>query len=128
VRQPSDLDGAFDTMARARTDALVLAADPLIFSQLQRIVDLAARHRFPAVYETRLFTEAGGLLSYGPLTYERFARVAVYVDRILRGAKPGDLPVEQPSTFELVLNLKTAKSLGLDVPPALRLRADHVIE
>ena len=128
VRQPSDLEGAFDTMARAHTDALVLAADPLIFSQHQRIVDLAARHRLPAVYETRLFTEAGGLLSYGPLTYERFTRVAVYVDRILRGARPGDLPVEQPSTFELVLNLKTAKSLGLDVPPALRLRADHVIE
>jgi putative ABC transport system substrate-binding protein len=128
VRQPSDLEGAFETMARARTDAFVLAADPLLFSQSRRIVDLAARHRLPAVYETRLFTEAGGLLSYGPLTYERFARVAVYVDRILRGAQPGDLPVERPSTFELVVNLKTARSLGLDVPPALRLRADHVIE
>jgi putative ABC transport system substrate-binding protein len=80
------------------------------------------------MYETRLFPEAGGLLSYGPLARERFQRMAVYVDRILRGARPGDLPVEQASTFELVLNLRTAKSLRLDVPPKLRLRADHVIE
>jgi len=128
VRQPGELSAAFDTMTRARNDALVLAADPLLFSLHRQIIDLAARHRLPAVYEIRRFAEAGGLLSYGPLTYERFARVALYVDRILRGAQPGDLPVERPTTFELVLNLKTAKSLGLDVPPFLRLRADHVIE
>jgi putative tryptophan/tyrosine transport system substrate-binding protein len=128
VRQPGELNAAFDTMTRARNDAFVLAADPLLFSLDRRIIDLAARHRLPAVYETRRFAEAGGLLSYGPLTYERFARVALYVDRILRGARAGDLPVEQPSTFELVLNLKTAKSLGLDIPRSLRLRADHVIE
>jgi putative ABC transport system substrate-binding protein len=128
VRQPGELNAAFDTITRARNDALVLAADPLLFSLHRRIIDLAARHRLPAVYETRLFAEAGGLLSYGPLTHERFVRIALYVDRILRGAQPGDLPVERPTTFELVLNLKTAKSLGLVVPPSLRLRADHVIE
>ncbi len=128
VRQPGELNAAFDTIARAHSDAFVLAADPLLFSLHRRIIDLAARHRLPAVYETRLFPEAGGLLSYGPLTHERFARVALYVDRILRGARAGDLPVEQPTTFELVLNLKTAKSLGLDIPSSLRLRADHVIE
>jgi putative ABC transport system substrate-binding protein len=128
VRQPGELDAAFDTMTRGRNDAFVLAVDPLLFSQSRRIIDLAARHRLPAVYETRQFPEAGGLLSYGPGTHQRFARMAVYVDRILRGAQPGDLPVEQPSTFELVLNLKTAKSLRLDIPRSLRLRADHVIE
>jgi putative ABC transport system substrate-binding protein len=115
-------------MTRGRNDAFVLAVDPFLFSQSRRIIDLAARHRLPAVYETRQFPEAGGLLSYGPGTHQRFARMAVYVDRILRGAQPGDLPVEQPSTFELVLNLKTAKSLRLDIPRSLRLRADHVIE
>jgi putative tryptophan/tyrosine transport system substrate-binding protein len=128
VRQPGALDAAFDTMTRARNDAFVLAGDPLLFSLQRRIIDLASRHRLPAVYETRVFVEKGGLLSYGPLTHERFARMALYVDRILRGAQPGDLPVEQPSTFELVLNLKTAKSLGLAIPRSLRLRADHVIE
>ena len=128
VRQPGELDAAFDTMTRGRTDAFVLAVDPLLFSLSRRIIDLAARHRLPAVYETRQFPEAGGLLSYGPETHQRFARMAVYVDRILRGAQPGDLPVEQPSTFELVLNLKTAKSLRLDIPRSLRLRADHVID
>jgi putative ABC transport system substrate-binding protein len=82
----------------------------------------------PAIYEMRLFPEAGGLLSYGPLPQERFERMAVYVDRILRGARPGELPVEQPSKFELVINLKTAKALGLTIPPSLLARADQVIE
>jgi putative ABC transport system substrate-binding protein len=91
-------------------------------------VELAARHRLPAVYEYRLFAELGGLLSYGPDAYERFRRTAVYVDRILRGARPGDLPVEQPSTFELILNLATADRLRLAIPPSVRVRADHVIE
>ena len=122
VRQPGALDAAFDTMTRARNDAFVLAADPLLFSLDLRIIELAASHRLPAVYETRRFPEAGGLLSYGPATHERFARMALYVDRILRGAQAGDLPVEQPSTLELVLNPKTAKSLGLDMPRSLRLR------
>jgi putative ABC transport system substrate-binding protein len=127
VAQPEALEGAFEAMARARSDAFVVAADPLLFSHTQRIVELAARHRLPAVYEHRQFADAGGLLSYGPLAQERFARMAAYVDRILRGARPGDLPVEQPSTFELVLNLKAARNLGIEIPASLRLRADHVI-
>ena len=115
-------------MTRARNDAFVLAADPLLFSLHRRIIELAARHRLPAVYETRLFPEAGGLLSYGPLPQERFQRTAVYVDRILRGARPADLPIERPTTFELVINVKTAKALGLTIPQSLLLRADQVIE
>ena len=128
VQQPAELGLAFDTMTRERSDALVLVSDPLLFSQRQRIVDLAARHRLPAVYETRLFPAIGGLLSYGPLAQERFQRMAMYVDRILRGAQPGDLPVEQPTTFEFVINLKTAKALGLTIPPSLLARADQIIE
>jgi putative tryptophan/tyrosine transport system substrate-binding protein len=128
VTRPGGLDAAFETMMRERCDAFVLAADPMLFSQRVRIVTLAAKHRLPAVYEYRLFAELGGLLSYGPDVHERFRRAAVYVDRILRGANPGDLPVEQPSTFDLAINLKTARALGLPIPPAVQLRADHVIE
>jgi putative ABC transport system substrate-binding protein len=128
VRQPADLGAAFETMRREHTDALVLVADPILFSEKQLIIQLAARHRLPAVYETRLFPEAGGLLSYGPLSQERFRRMAVYVDRILRGARPGELPVEQPTTFELVINLKTAQALGLTIPPSVLARADQIIE
>jgi len=128
VRQPTELGAAFETMRRERTDALVLVADPLLFSETQSIVELAARNRLPAVYETRLFAEAGGLLSYGPLPQERFQRMAVYVDRVLRGARAGELPVEQPTKFELVINAKTAKALGLSIPRSLLLRADKVIE
>jgi putative ABC transport system substrate-binding protein len=128
VQTPASLAAAFETLSRGRSEAFVLAADPMLFSQRRRIVELAARHRLPAVYEYRLFAELGGLLSYGPDAYERFRRAAVYVDRILRGARPGDLPVEQPSTFELVLNLATADRLRLEIPPSVRLRADHVIE
>ena len=128
VRQPGELSAAFDRMTRARNDALVVTADPLLFSLQRQIIDLAARHRLPAVYEVRRFAEAGGFVSYGPLTYERFARIALYVDRILRGAHPGDLPVEQPTKFELVINLKTAKALGITVPQSLLLRADEVIQ
>ncbi len=128
VRQPTELMAAFDTIARERSDALILAADPLLFSLGERIVELAARHRLPAVYEHRSFPEVGGLLSYGPLSQERFERMAMYVDRILRGAQPGDLPVEQPTKFELVINLKTAKALGLTIPQSLLLRADQLIE
>jgi ABC-type uncharacterized transport system substrate-binding protein len=128
VRQPADLEPAFETMRREQADALVLVADPLLFSEKQQIIQLAARHRMPAVYETRVFSEGGGLVSYGPLNRERFQRMAVYVDRILRGARPRELPIEQPSKFELVINLKTAKALGVTMPPALLLRADQVIE
>ena len=128
VRQIADLATAFETVRRERADALVLVADPLLFSAKLQIVQLAARHRMPTVYETRLFPDAGGLLSYGPLAQERFERMAAYVDRILRGAQPGDLPIEQPTKFELVINLKTAKALGLTIPQTLLQRADQVIE
>ncbi len=128
VRRPTELDNAFDTMARQRSEALVVVADPMIFGERRRIIELAARHRLPAVYEVRLFADDGGLLSYGPGSVERFQRAAVYVDRILKGAKPGDLPIEQPSKFELVVNLKTAKALGIRILPAFLLRADHVIQ
>jgi putative ABC transport system substrate-binding protein len=127
VRQPAELGAAFDTMRREHTDALVLVADPLLFSERPLIIQLAARHRLPAVYETRLFPETGGLLSYGPLAQERFQRMALYVDRILRGTHPGELPVERPTTFELVINLKTAKALGVTIPQSLLLRADEMI-
>jgi len=128
VRQIAELATAFETVRRERADALVLVADPLLFSAKLQIVQLAARHRMPTVYETRLFPDAGGLLSYGPLAQERFERMAAYVDRILRGAQPGDLPIELPTKFELVINLKTAKALGLTIPQTLLQRADQAIE
>jgi putative tryptophan/tyrosine transport system substrate-binding protein len=113
---------------RQRSDAFVVVADPMLFGQRRRIIELAARYRLPAIYEYGLFAELGGLLSYGPETYERYRRAAGYVDRILRGTPPGELPVEQPNTFELVINLKTAKALALAIPQALLVRADRVIE
>jgi putative ABC transport system substrate-binding protein len=128
VRQIAELATAFETVTRERADALVLVADPLLFSARLQIVQLAARHRMPTVYETRLFPDAGGLLSYGPLAQERFERMALYVDRILRGAQPSDLPIEQPTKFELVINLKTAKALGLTIPQTLLQRADQVFQ
>jgi putative ABC transport system substrate-binding protein len=112
VRQPAELGAAFERMRREHTDALVLVADPLLFTERPLIIQLAARHRLPAVYETRLFPETGGLLSYGPLPQERFKRMAVYVDRILRGAQPGELPVERPTTFELVITSRPRRRSG----------------
>ncbi len=128
VRQPTELDAALETVVRARSEALLVGTDPMLFSQRERIVELAARHRLPAVYENRRLVDIGGLASYGPDQTERFRQAADYVDRILKGARPGDLPIQRPSTFELVVNLKTAKRIGLTIPPTLRLRADHVIE
>jgi putative ABC transport system substrate-binding protein len=128
VRKPAELKPAFEGMRRDQTDALVLIADPFLFSERALILQLAALHRMPAIYEHRRFPENGGLLSYGPFYEERFQRMAVYVDRILRGARPGELPIERPTKFELVINLKSANALGLTIPPALRLRADQVIE
>lgn len=128
VRNAAELEPAFEAMRRNHLDALVLVVDPVLFSEGKRVIQLAARHRLPTVYETSSFPEAGGLLSYGPLARERFRRVAVYVDRVLRGARPGELPVERPTKFELVINAKTAKMLGIKVPQSLLLRADRVIE
>ena len=128
VRKLGDLAGAFDKLARLSTDALIVVSDPMLHSDSRQVVERAERHRLPAFYEQRRFPEEGGLLSYGPGRLDRFQRAAVYVDRILRGAKPSDLPVEQPTKFELVINLKTAKALGLTIPPSLLQRADQVID
>ena len=100
----------------------------MLFSQRRRVVDLAQKSLLPAVYSTRDYVDVGGLMSYGPNFADLFRRAATYVDKILKGARPGDLPVEQPTKFELVVNLKTARALGLTVPPSFLLRADQVIE
>jgi putative tryptophan/tyrosine transport system substrate-binding protein len=118
----------FETVARARPDALIVASDPEFFRDRAKLIELTARTRTPACYEWREFAEAGGLMSYGSNFQDVSARVAGYVDKILRGSKPGELPVEQPTKFELVINAKTAKALGLTIPPSLLLRADQVIE
>jgi len=128
VRTPDEVQGAFAAMRRGRAQALVLTADSLHFSLRRRVIDLAAKARLPAVYAYREFVEAGGLIAYGPNFIDLYRRAAIYVDKILKGAKPGDLPVEQPTKFEGVINLKTAKALGLTIPPSLLLRADQVIE
>jgi putative tryptophan/tyrosine transport system substrate-binding protein len=126
--QNGDYEGAFSAMATERADALFVVSNPVLNRDRKRIIALAARHRLPAIYEWRESAEDGGLLAYGAKFRELNRRVAAYVDKILKGAKPGDLPVEQPTTFELVINLKTAKALGLTIPPSLLGRADEVIQ
>ena len=116
ARGPADFDRAFSDMTRARAGALTVLPSAMFFSERRRLVDLAAKNRLPAVYPWREFVDAGGLMSYGPNLADLYRRAATYVDKILKGAKPGDLPVEQPTKFELVINLKTAKALGLDDP------------
>jgi putative ABC transport system substrate-binding protein len=128
VRGPKDLDAAFLAMKRARTDAVILAENTRFIADRRRIADLALMHRLPMMVAAKEYAEAGGLISYGTDYPDLFRRAATYVDKILKGAKPGDLPVEQPTTFELVINLKTAKGLGLTIPPSLLQRADQVIE
>jgi putative ABC transport system substrate-binding protein len=128
VRGPDEFDGAFAAMTKERVGALLVAADAMFIFHRTRLADLAARSRLPAAYGTRAEVEAGGLMSYGPSVRDLFRRSATYVDKILKGAKPGDLPVEQPTKFELVINLKTAKALGLTIPQSLLLRADEVIQ
>ncbi len=128
VRGPEDFDRAFQAIAEVRPDALLVFVDPFITASRNRIAALALRSRLPAVYGLSGFAEAGGLANYGPDLAEMFRRAATYVDKILKGAKPADLPVEQPTKFERVINLKTAKALGLMIPPSLLLRADQLIE
>jgi putative tryptophan/tyrosine transport system substrate-binding protein len=128
VRKPEDFERAFNDASEQRIDALVVALDGLLSQNRQIIVDLAAKHRLPAVYGSSEFVGAGGLAAYGPSYSDLYLRAANYVDKILKGARPADLPVELPTKFQLVINLKTAKSLGLTIPPTILARADEVIE
>jgi putative ABC transport system substrate-binding protein len=127
-RGPQDFENVFGAIAGKRPDALMTTADPIIFSYRTRIVDFAAKNRLLSMYPSREFVVAGGLMFYGTSIPEVYRRAAVYVDRILKGAKPADLPVEQPIKFDMVINLKTAKALGLTIPQSLLLRADEVVQ
>ena len=128
VRQANDLDEAVAAIARGQGNALIVFADPLTFTHRQHIMEMAAKRGLVAVSGAREFADAGGLMSYGPSFPEMFRHAATYVDKILKGAKPADLPVEQPTTFELVINMKTANALGIKFPQSILLRADKVIE
>ena len=128
AKGPEDFAGAFSAMASERIDAILVAAGVLTLAHARDIAELATGARLPAMYGTREFVEAGGLVSYSASFADNYRRAATYVDKILKGAKPADLPVEQPTKFELVINLKTAKALGLTIPPALLQRADRVID
>ncbi len=128
VRSPDDLDRAFGAAKKERAGALNILPSAFHVFHRKKLVDLAAETRLPAMYDNREWAEAGGLMAYGPNFSDLYRRAAGYVDKILKGAKPADLPVEQPTKFELVINLKTAKALGLTIPPSLMLRADEVIQ
>jgi putative ABC transport system substrate-binding protein len=129
VREPNpDFTGAFAAITRHGAEALMTLSQPLILVHRKQIVDFSATRRMPAMFHAQEFVEAGGLMSYGPNVPDLYRRAATFVDRILKGAKPADLPVEQPATFELALNRKTAKAFGLTIPPSLLLRADQLIE
>ncbi len=127
VRDLHGFDQAFSVLTRERADAVLPLSDVMFFEQREKIVSLAARNRVPAIYEWREFVEVGGLMSYGTSIGHMYGRLASYVDKILKGAKPADLPVEQPTKFELIINLKTAKALGLTIPQSVLIRADEVI-
>jgi len=128
ARGRDEFDDAFAAMARERVDAVVVLPDPLFFTARKQVVELAIKYRLPGVYHAREFVEIGGLMSYGVSLVDQFRRAAGYVDKILRGAKPGELPVEQAATFELAINLNTAKGLGLAMTPSLHLRADQLVQ
>jgi putative tryptophan/tyrosine transport system substrate-binding protein len=125
---PDELAGAFAKLSQAGIGALLVSADAMFFSQRARVVELAAMHKLPAMYAEREFADAGGLIAYAPNNPANFHRAATYVDKILKGANPGDLPIEQPTRLELVINLKTAKTLGLTIPQSLLVRANEVIQ
>lgn len=128
VRSPDDLDAGLTAVESQRADALICWGDPVLLREKRRIVEFATRHKLPAIYQFSDFVAIGGLMSYGPSLKDLYRRAATYVDKILNGAKPADLPVEQPTKFDLVLNLKAAESIGITLPPLLIARADEVIE
>jgi ABC-type uncharacterized transport system substrate-binding protein len=128
VRRGEDLERAFDTAVKQHAEAAMVALGTVAQSNVGRVVDLSVKHRLPSIYSSREFVDAGGLMAYGVSYPDLYRRAAKYVDKILKGAKPGDLPIEQPTKFELVINLRTAKSLGLTIPPSLLARADEVIQ
>jgi putative ABC transport system substrate-binding protein len=127
ARTRKEIERGFVRMTQDRVDGVMVAADAFLNEQSQHIAPLALKHRLPSISQPRVYAEAGGLMSYGPNTVERYRHAATYVDKILKGANPADLPVEQPTKFELVVNLKTAKTLGLAIPESIRIRADEVI-
>jgi len=128
ARGPTDLDSAFRAAKKERAQALYVFASPIFVTHRQLLIALAAKNRLPAMYESRTFVASGGLVSYGPNFSDLYRRAATYVDKIQKGAKPADLPVEQPTRFELVINMKTAKAVGLTIPPSVLIRADHLIQ
>ena len=128
ARDSNEIDSAFEAAARGRADALLVLRNPITAAHKKKVVDLAAKHRLPAMYEERGWVEIGGLMSYAPSFDDLYRRAATFVDKILKGAKPADLPVEQPIKFELVINLKTAKQIGVAIPPSVLARADKVIK
>ena len=128
VREPGEFDGAFAAMAKERAGGLLVVGDSMFFLHRARLADLAVKHRLPSMSTQTQWVEADGLMSYAASLPELYRRAATYVDKILKGAKPADLPIEQPTKFELVINLKTAKALGLTIPQTLLQRADQIIE
>ena len=128
IRNAGDIEGVFRAATEARASALYVFASAPLYGQARRVSDLAAKSRLPAMYNHRLYVEEGGLMSYSVDIADIWRRAAVFVDRILKGAKPADLPVEQPTKLDLVINLKTAKTLGLTIPAAILLRADKIIQ
>jgi putative ABC transport system substrate-binding protein len=127
IKTADDIDLAFTTMTKARDQAFIIFTSPLATLNSKRIIELAHKHRLPGIYPTRQFVEEGGLMAYGPLIGDLYRRAATYVDKILKGTKPADLPIEQPMKFDFVVNLKSAKQIGVRVPPNVLVRADKVI-
>jgi putative ABC transport system substrate-binding protein len=128
VRAPDDFDGAFEAATRMRAGALIAPGDPLVANRPKMLADLALKHRMPVIMDNKEFVEAGGFLSLGPDLVDSYRRAATHVDKILKGAKPGDLPMEQPTNFDLAINLKTAQALGLTIPPAVLTQATRVVQ
>ena len=128
VRRPEELDGIFATIARERAAILIVIPSPMFFGERRRLADLAVKHRLPTVYGSPEYAEAGGLIAYGADLADGFRKAPAYVDKILKGARPGDLPIDQATKLRLVVNLKTAKALGLTIPSSVLARADEIIQ